>query len=101
LRARLIDASARFPNPPTENIFRNWYDELERQLRKWSGEEEPPSRAPAQRRPPPSNEEPQDESGYADIEEAARDIERGVRKLEELGASIQRRFGGAPERDER
>ncbi|HEY9381236.1 MAG TPA: penicillin-binding transpeptidase domain-containing protein, partial [Burkholderiales bacterium] len=101
LRARLIDPSARFPKPPAENIFRNWYDELERQLRKWSGEEEPPSRAPAQRRPPPSEEEPQDESGYADIEEAARDIERGVRKLEELGASIQRRFGGAPERDER
>ncbi len=102
LRARLINASMRFPNPPTENIFRNWYEELERQFRRWGGEEQsPPSRAPAQRRPPPSDEESEDESAYADIEEAARDVEQGLRKLEEIGDLIQRRFGGAPEREGR
>ena len=88
-RAGLLDESAEFPRPRGENIFRDWWDSLNRTLRRWGGEDaeeggrQPP--APVEDRNPP-----EDESVYRDFEEAARSIEEGIRTLESVGARIQR-----------
>lgn len=106
-QGRLIDTAARFPAPPQENIFRDWYNELERRIRSWGGfgesapQPDPPSKPPA----PTSRDAPQEPvPSPREIERQVRgEIERSLQKLEEIEAVVRRqleRWGGsAPERE--